>query len=286
MPSGKRYFFTLIILFTIPFVSYSQYSRESSFWDGFSVSGMVGINMFYGDLVSQSRTSFSGGLIADKEINTYLLGRFQLMGGKMQGQQWNDWSENTEETLSASFTNTYIDAAIGMSFRPLDLILGYYQQRPFNPYIFAQGGIIYYDATEQFHEGYPLPNAPDRLRSGISPIVQFGPGVSYWINPRISIKAEFNGTYVFGDEVDAHKEWESPEGVFHPTKGNDYYYTITAGITYLINNSTWKNDPKYNRKAYLHSRTAYKKSSISKNRYKKKKHKTYKPKKRSKRRRR
>ena len=280
MSSGLRYLFILIILLTTPFISNAQYYRKSSFWDGFSVSGMVGINMFYGDLVSQSRTSFSGGFIADKEINTYLLGRFQLMGGKMQGQQWNDWSDNTEKTLSASFTNTYIDATIGVAFRPLDLILGYYQQRPFNPYIFAQGGIIYYDATEQFHEGYPLPNAPNRLRSGISPIVQFGPGLSYWINQRISIRAEFNGTYVFGDEIDAHKEWESPEGVFHPTKGNDYYYTITAGVTYLINNSSWKNDPKYNRKAYLRSRAVYKKNSSYKKRYKKKRHKTYKPKRR------
>jgi len=272
MPSGYKYFFTLILLLSIPFVSNAQYNRKSSFWDGFSVSGMMGINMFYGDLVSNSRTNFSGGFIGDKEFNTYLLGRFQLMGGKMHGQQMNDWSYTDKEILSASFTNSYVDASLGLTFRPLDLFLGYYQQRPFNPYIFLQGGMIYYNATEEFHEGYPVPDAPDRIRSGVSPLIQFGPGLSYWINPRWSVRAELNGTYVFGDEIDAHKEWESPDGNTHPTKGNDYYYTITAGITYLINNSIWKNDPKYNRKAYLSTRSASRKLS-SRKRYKpKRKH--------------
>ncbi len=261
MPSGSRYIFTFIIILLIPFVSNAQYRHRNSFWDGFTATGMVGINMFYGDLVSKSRTSFSGGGIAEKEINTYLLGRFQFMGGNMKGKQINNWDESNEQILSASFTNMYIDAAIGVSFRPLDLILGYYRERTFNPYIFTQAGIIYYNATEQFHKGYPLPNAPDRIRSGISPQVSFGPGLSYWLNPRLSIRAELNGTYVFGDEVDAHKEWESPEGVFHPTKSNDYYYTITAGVTYLINDSRWKNDPKYNRKAYLKTRSVYRKHS-------------------------
>jgi hypothetical protein len=274
MPSGLKYYFTLIILLSITFVSNAQYSSKNSFWNGFSVSGMLGLNMFYGDLVSTSRTNFSGGFIAEKELNTYLLGRFQLMGGKMQGQQINDWSDPDNEILSASFTNKYIDAAVGLSFRPLDLFMGYFQQRPFNPYIFFQGGMIYYDATETFHEGYPIPDADYRVKSSISPLIQFGPGLSYWINPRLSVRAEFNGTYVFGDLVDAHKEWESPDGTIHPTKGNDYYYTITAGITYLINSSAWKNDPKYNRKAYLSTRSALRKSS-SRKRYKSKK--KYKP---------
>jgi len=293
MPSGLKYLFSLTLLLTLPLVSNAQYKSRSNFWDGFSVSGMMGMNMFYGDLVSKSRNNFSGGVIADKEINTYLLGRFQLMGGKMHGEQWNDWTDEDNPILSASFTNMYIDASLGLSFRPLDLFLGYYQQRPFNPYIFLQGGIIYYDATEQFHEGYPVPNAPDRIRSGISPIIQFGPGLSYWLTPRLSIRAEFNGTYVFGDEIDAHKYWESPDGSEHLTDDNDYYYTITAGVTYLLNSAAWKNAPKYNRKAYLKARTIREKSTLNK-KYKKrlkkrpksysskkrKKHKKYKPRRR------
>jgi len=268
MSSGFRYFITLFIIITLSFASEAQYKRKAVFWEGFTVSPMVGVNMFYGDLVDRSRTSYSGGVIAEREINTYLSYRFQLMGGKMKGEQ------SVQDVVSADFTNMYIDAGFGVSFKPLDLIFGYYKQRPFNPYIFAQAGIIYYDATESFHEGYPIPDKPDRLASGISPIIAIGPGVSYWLTPRLSIKAELNGVYVFGDEVDGHKEWEDPDGIIYQTASNDYYYTITAGVSFLINDSKWKNSPKYNRKAYLKTRSTYKKGSTKK----------YKPPKRKKRR--
>ena len=258
MSSGFRYFITLFIIITLSSVSQAQYKRKSAFWEGFTVAPMIGVNLFYGDLVDNSRTSYSGGVVAEREINTYLSYRFQLMGGKMKGEQ------SVQGIVSADFTNMYIDAGIGVTFKPLDLILGYYKQRPFNPYIFTQAGIIYYDATESFHDGYPNPNRPDRLTSGISPIISIGPGLSYWISPRISINAELNGTYVFGDEVDGHKEWEDQEGVIYQTASNDYYYTITAGVSFLISDSKWKNSPKYNRKAYLKTRSTYKKGRSKK----------------------
>ncbi len=258
MSSGFRYFITLFIIITISFASHAQYRRKAAFWEGFTVAPMVGVNMFYGDLVDNSRTSYSGGAVAEREINTYLSGRFQVMGGKMKGEQ------SVQSVVSADFTNMYFDAAVGVSFKPMDLILGYYKQRTFNPYVFAQFGIIYYDATETFHDGYPVPNRPDRLTSGISPIMSIGPGVSYWLTPRLSINAELNGTFVFGDEIDGHKEWETPNGTIHQTKSNDYYYTITAGVSYLISDSKWKNSPKYNRKAYLKTRSSYKKGSSKK----------------------
>ncbi len=260
MSSGFRYFITLFIIITLSFVSHAQYRKSSNIWEGFRVTPMVGANFFYGDLVDKSTTSYSGGAIADREINTYLSGRFQLMGGKMKGEQ------SVQGVISADFTNMYIDAGLGVSFKPLNLILGYYKQRSFNPYIFTQFGIIYYNATEKFHNGYPVPNRPDRLTSGISPIISFGPGVSYWLTPRLSINAELNGTYVFGDEVDGHKEWEEPDGTIRQTESNDYYYTVTVGVSFLINDSKWKNSPKYNRKAYLKTRSTYKKGSSKKHR--------------------
>lgn len=258
MSSGYRFFITLFIIITLSFSSYAQYKRKAAFWEGFTVAPMVGVNMFYGDLVDNSRTSYSGGAVAEREINTYLSYRFQLMGGKMKGEQ------TVQDVVSADFKNMYIDASAGVSFKPLNLLLGYYKQRSLNPYIFTQVGIIYYNATEAFHSGYPVPNRPDRQTSGISPIISIGPGVSYWLTPRLSIKAELNGTYVFGDEVDGHKEWEELSGIIHQTASNDYYYTITAGVSYLISDSKWKNSPKYNRKAYLKTRTSYRKGGSKK----------------------
>jgi hypothetical protein len=271
MPKGLKYLIIFTIIFSIPIVSYGQYRRpkvkryrkNTSFWDGFSVSGMVGVNMFYGDLVDKSRTSFSGGAIAEKELNTYLSGRLQLFGGKMKGEQ-----HTTNDILSASFTNMYIDAALGLSFRPLDAIFGYFKQRFFNPYIFGQLGMIYYDATESFYDGYPVPNRPDRTLSGVHATFSMGPGVSIWLTNRISLKAELTGYFIFGDEVDGHKEWESSDGTIHQTDDNDYFYTYTLGITYLINDARWRNSPKYNRKAYLRTRGggSYKHKSYRKKR--------------------
>ncbi len=259
MLSVLRYFITLFIIITLSTESYSQYRRKAAIWEGFRVTPLIGANFFYGDLVDNSRTSYSGGAVADREINTFLSGRLQLMGGKMKGEQY-----TIQDELSASFTNMYIDAQLGFSFKPLDLVFGYYKQRTLNPYIFGQVGIIYYNATESFYSGYPVPNSPDRLTSGISPIISMGPGISYWMTPRISINAELSGTFIFGDEVDGHKEWEGGDGTIHPTEDNDYYLTITAGVSFLIDDSKWKNSPKYNRKAYLKTRSSYKRGSSKK----------------------
>ncbi len=258
MSSGFRYFITLFIIITLSFASEAQYRRKAVFWEGFTVSPMVGVNMFYGDLVDRSRTSYSGGAVAEREINTYLSYRFQLMGGKMKGEQ-EAYADPTK--LYAYFKNFYIDGNLGISFKPLDLILGYYKQRSFSPYVFAQIGAIYYNTTEWYGEAGLHPNTEWRSMSGVSPTISIGPGVSYWLTPRLSIKAELNGTYVFGDEVDGHKEWEGGDGTIHLTDDNDYYYTITAGVSYLISDSKWKNSPKYNRKAYLKTRTSYRKGS-------------------------
>ncbi|NPA38060.1 MAG: hypothetical protein GXO47_14550 [Chlorobi bacterium] len=277
MPKGLKYLIIFTIILSVPVVSIAQFSKQKprrpkkyrahSIWDGFSVSPMVGINMFYGDLVDNSRTSYSGGAIAEREISPYLSARLQLMAGKMKGAQYTN-----NDLLSADFTNMYVDFAMGVKFKPLDVIYGYFKERPFNPYIFGQVGIIYYNATEKFYEGYPVPYRPDREASGMSPIVSFGPGLSYWVSPRISVRAELNGVYVFGDEVDAHKEWENQEGDIFDTNSNDYYYTITAGVTYLINDAKWKNMPKYSRKAYLKTREKYNRAIKAAHKRRSKKH--------------
>ncbi len=254
MSSILRYFLTLFIIITLSFASNAQYRRKAAIWEGFTVAPMIGVNVFFGDLVDKSRTSYSGGVVAEREINTYFSGRLQIMGGNMKGEQY----IANSDILYAYFTNSYVDANIGATFRPLDLILGYFRQRTFNPYFFTQFGAIYYNTTEWYGEGGLHPNTEWRTMSGASPTLSIGPGVSYWLTPRLSIKAELNGTFIFGDEVDGHKEWESGSGKIHQTDSNDYYYTITAGISYLISDSKWKNSPKYNRKAYLKTRSVYK----------------------------
>ncbi len=49
----------------------------------------AGVNMFYGDLVDESRTNYSVGVAFDREFKPSLTGRFQIMGGSLKGTQIN-----------------------------------------------------------------------------------------------------------------------------------------------------------------------------------------------------
>ena len=103
-----------------------------------------------------------------------------------------------------------------------------------------------------------------RVKSGVTPSLGGGFGVSYWINPKWSVNIEYIGTVPFTDELDAHSVWYNDpinEVGLHHTDANDFYYTATIGLTYIINDSRWKNEPKYNRKAYLKTRNQMRRGS-------------------------
>ena len=87
MPSGIRYSTIILIFILLPLCAQAQYRQKPSIWEGFSITPRVGVNFFYGDLVDNSRTSYSLGVVAERELTTYLSGRFQLMGGQMKGTQ-------------------------------------------------------------------------------------------------------------------------------------------------------------------------------------------------------
>ncbi|SMO52263.1 hypothetical protein SAMN06265379_102227 [Saccharicrinis carchari] len=214
--------------------------------------------MFFGDLVSESRTNYVFGVAAEREYTSYLNARVDLNYGSMKGTQINEGS-----TLPyATFENTFIQFGVGATFRPLDYAYGLFKQRFFNPYLIGQLTLIQYNATEYNGPGSFKPDGEIwRERSGIAPGVSFGAGLNYYMNNRVSLTAEVIGTAAFNDELDAHKEWDDRAGNIHQTDGNDFFYVATVGITYLFDDSQWKNSPKYNRKAYLKTRSLFKKST-------------------------
>lgn len=237
----------------------SQYRKKrNQFLEGFKIQPKAGVNMFYGDLVSKSRTNYVFGVVAEREYTSYLNARIDLNYGSMKGTQINEGN-----TLPyANFENTFIQLGLGATFRPLDYAYGLFKQRFFNPYIIGQLSLIQYNATE--YNGPMNINPPGEIwreRSGIAPGVSFGAGLNYYVSNRMSLTVEAIGTAVFGDELDAHKDWEDGAGNIHPTEGNDFFYVATVGASYLFDDSQWKNSPKYNRKAYLKTRSLFKSSS-------------------------
>jgi len=271
MFTNKKWLLIILVLL-INSTVYSQYRRSarSTFSEGLSITGKGGVNIFYGDLVDQSRNSYSLGLSLDREFNKLLTTRLQIMGGKMKGGQL----YGDTDLEYAYFKNYYGELTIGGTYRPLNHIMGYFRERTVQPYALVQFGLIYHSTTEyqgpgwEF-AGYPVDELSNiwRTASGIAPIVGIGGGSSFWISPRIKANIEFYGIYCFSDKIDGHDTWfEYPNGKIHITASNDFYYVATLGVTYTINDSKFRNEYKYNRQTYSKNKDYFqkklKKSSI------------------------
>jgi len=244
MPLKYKYIIILTLLLTsLSFDGSAQRRKKSTLFDGVNITPRAGVNMFYGDLVDKSRTSYSAGATAEKELKEYLAARIQLMAGNMKGEQ----IQPETNLLYASFSNYYVDFALGAAFNPLDLFLGYYKQRSFSPYILGQFGVIYYNTTETYGPVGYIPNTDRHTISSIAPQITGGFGLSYWINRHISANIEYNCTLPFTDLLDGHEVWlngpyDAP--IEHTTDPYDVYYTASAGVTFIINDTKWKNAPK------------------------------------------
>ncbi len=245
----------LIVLISSPLTAQYRKKGWDQFKEGLSITPKAGYNMFFGDLVDKSRGSFSLGVLAEKELTTTFSARAQLMGGQMQGTQ----IAPGPNTAYASFDNIYTELSVGAAYRPLNGFWGYFKQRRLQPYVHFNAGLIYYNATEYWG---PASGNPDgdvwREASEIAPLVSAGGGTSIWITPTISANLELTGALPFSDKLDVHDEWYDNQGGVHTTDPYDFYYTLTAGITILLKDSRFRNDPKYNRRTYLKMRSYYK----------------------------
>ncbi|MCL2074165.1 MAG: hypothetical protein FWH18_09600 [Marinilabiliaceae bacterium] len=266
----KRLILLLLIIW-VGVSGYSQYRRQSSnyFIDGLSITPKIGPNIFYGDLMDDSRIGYAVGVCADREMHELLSARVQILGGSMRGTMRGQ-AASIIGLPALSFTNFYTEFTLGGTFRPLNFFLGYFKERTFQPYILLQGGIIYYNAKEFWLRDTDIRNWETdlwRTASGIHLIGAAGGGTTIWLNPRTKLSLEFYGTWTLGDELDAHKDWYSsnnPDKIYQ-TANNDFYYTATFGINFLINDSKFRNNYSYNRQTFLKNFTYFSpKSSKSK----------------------
>lgn len=261
--------FIILLLTVMSIPSFSQYRRKKfDISEGLHIVPLGGVNVFYGDLVDKSRTSFTLGVAAEREMTTFLNARVSFMGGRMAGKQLNG-----QDQVYAYFSNFYTEFSLGATYRPLDHTLGYFRQRSFNPYLIGQIGINYFNATERYGEGagaYPPDYTISRLdqvwhkKSGVTPLFSLGGGLTYYYNSIFSVKLELMANKPLSDELDGHKEWDDNQGVIHPTDAGDFYYTANVGLDITLNPSRWKNEPKYTRKAYLKIRKAQMRSGGTK----------------------
>jgi hypothetical protein len=264
----------LLLMFFIVTAGYSQVRRGYSsqpfiLSEGLSITPKAGINLFFGDLVDESRNSYSVGLLLDREMTKALSLRANLTGGQMKGTQINP----DLQTAFAYFENMYFEFTIGGTYRPLNDLLGYFKERDFQPYVLLQAGLIYYDATEYWGPasiGVHSGEVGDVWREAqeIAPVVGLGGGTTYWISPFLKLNLELYGTLAFSDRLDVHDIWyESwPGGNPHSTDPFDFYYTATVGLAYLFRDSPFRNEPRFNRRSYQKTRTYFQPKSRSRSR--------------------
>jgi len=232
--------------------------------EGMKITPSGGYNLFFGDLVDKSRGSYSIGVLADRELTEILSARIKFSGGQMQGTQ----VFPTSGTVYASFDNIYGEFTIGGAYSPLNHLLGYFKQRTFQPYAHLNTGLVYYNSTEYWGPASERPDGEEwRSASGISPVISMGGGASVWINPAFSVNLELTGSLPFTDQIDVHDVWYNSysdwENRINPniTEPYDFYYTFMVGISITLQDSRLKNDPRYNRKSYMKTRSYYQSKS-------------------------
>ena len=257
MYTNKKYILFLVV-FLLSAVCLSQYKPPLMFGDGLSFTAKGGVNLFYGDLVDKSRNSYSFGVTMDREMHEFFTLRTQIMLGQMKGTQIQ------KDNPYVHFKNFYMEWTVGGTYNILNHAIGYYRERRFQPYALAHLGLVYYDAKEYWDEtGFNqyIENDLWRTASGVAPILGLGGGTSIWISPRFKATAEFYGNFVFSDELDAHKDWynlsQGIPGPIHETENKDFYYIATVGITYLLNDSRFRNNVTNNRRSYDRLRKYY-----------------------------
>jgi hypothetical protein len=252
----------LILAVWISVSGYSQLRRGYStqpfdLLSGTSITPKGGVNMFFGDLVDQSRTSYSVGALVNREMSRTISARLNLMAGTMKGEQI---SPSLNEPY-ATFENMYVEFGLGVSYRPINHALGYFKERTLQPYILAQAGMVFFSATEYWGPASAStagaePGEVWREVTDITPMVSAGGGLSIWITPILSANLELTGTLPFSDQLDGHDVWYNswPDGEVHETDPYDFYYTATVGLTFLFSDSPFRNDPRYNRRSYTKTR--------------------------------
>ncbi len=255
----------LTLAITLLFSSNSLSQRRGQFniLEGMSVTAKGGYNMFFGDLVDESRGSFTVGAMVDREMNELFSARVQLLGGQMKGTQVFPVSG----LEYAYFDNFYTEFTVGGTYKPLNHIMGYFKQRTFQPYAHLNLGLVYYNATEYWGEAGSGPQDEEwRSASEIAPMVSFGGGASFWINPMISANIELTSALPFTDKMDVHDVWYAHDDwqtEVNPVSTDPYdvYFNFTVGVTFVIQDSKLRNDPKYNRKSYIKTRQYYQSKS-------------------------
>lgn len=255
---------------------------------GLSVSGRIGPNIFWGDIVDDGKTRLSLEGSASKEMRPWLAVRASLGGGFFAGKQ----------DGGISFKTPYFELSGGTDFFVLNQ-KGWYRDRMVDPYVGVGTGLFMYSAKktytppdeyhkQKYEELLADPNYEDwqTVNTGFKACLNlYGlMGVKVKVDKRHwTVHAEVKGNYVPTDELDGHDGYRRPyseselaaleeEGLSPDPGGkwikgkNDFFYTIMVGCSYKFADMGWRASSEYNRRKYQQNKKSYTKNAKRKRR--------------------
>ncbi|MBQ3636432.1 MAG: hypothetical protein II951_12590 [Bacteroidales bacterium] len=266
--------------------------RVPEFLLGLSYGGKVGATVYFGDLVDKGRARWTLGAFAEKQCNEWVYARLALDFGQCHGAQTQTFKVGyqTEEKPVLEFKTGFVNLQAIGKVQFLDLIGGYDDGRPFNPYFGIGIGGIFFNCKKHpvnvtktkeqasmtddqvakaMDEEKYLPEHPDyvgwrtyedgmKVSGSLAGLL----GVKIMLTPRLSLLVEGKGDLLFTDEFDAHHGY--PTGAHEKAtwvNGHKYdaLWTIAAGAQfrpYDFSKFTVTSS-KYTRKNYLRNRASY-----------------------------
>ena len=262
----------LLFLLTVPAVHAGEdifnnpRGRVNPFLLGLSCGAKAGTTVYFGDLVDAGRARWTIGAFGEKNVNSWLAVRLALDAGQCHGGQ--------DEGIEFKTTFVDVDALAVVYF--FDLIQGYDDARPFNPYFGIGAGGVFFSADKHPSSDYDVEKAmanasdPEKLESWLyyKPGLEVTGaavgmlGVRYSLTSKLSLTFDLQGDLLFTDLFDGHDGYWQGE-TWEDGKPFDCLWTASLGFKYrFVDFNYWSNkSSKYSRKSYLRNKRIYKRNA-------------------------
>ena len=188
--------------------------------------GIGGFN-YTGDLVRdyQLKNIRPGGMLFyRRNFNEFLSARVSLSGGGLYGSDRPAYDPLAQQR-DTSFHIPVIELAGVIEYHFLDYKENIKLLR-WSPYFFIGGGIAFFGAHEQKTESY----------SSVQPVIPFGIGFKYLINPVWNIGIEAGARKTFFDYIDniAGSDLTQKNFKYGDRYNKDWYYFVGISLSYTF----------------------------------------------------
>lgn len=214
---------SVCLLFSIAWLFDAQTVQAQKNEVGFGIGGFN----YTGDLAREYRpenTRPGGLLFYRRNFNDYLSARISLSGGGLFGDDMPPYDPLAQQRDTA-FSIPVVELAGVIEYYFLD-----YKENPnllrWSPYFFIGAGVSFFGPHEQTTANY----------SSVQPVIPFGVGFRYLINPAWSVALEAGTRKTFFDHIDniSGGDLNMKNFEYGDRSDKDWYYLIGLTLSYTF----------------------------------------------------